>query len=280
MLTLETNQLPATIRNLHKPPSRLFVEGDTSLLSAPHLLSVVGSRKVTQYGVAITKQLIEPLARSGVVIVSGLALGIDSLAHRAALDAGGKTIAVLPSGINSIYPSSHVGLAKQIINSGGLIISEYPPYTKPMKHHFIERNRLISATSQATLIVEASLKSGSLHTARFALEQGRDVLAVPGNITSESSIGTNNLIKAGAQPITSADDLFAYFSLQPSEASHYLAQTAEEANILKLISVGVSEGGELLAKSGLEAPQFHTTMTMLEINQAITPLGNNYWAIK
>lgn len=280
MVTLSYKQLPEEITSIYKPPQRLFVAGDTSLLTAPHRLAVVGSRKVSPYGASVIEQIIPRVAKAGIVIVSGLALGVDSLAHRATLEAGGSTIAVLPSGLSAIYPTSHTLLAKKIVASGGLVISEYEPTKRPMKHHFIERNRLISACSQATLIIEASHKSGSLHTARFALEQGRDVLAIPGNITSMASEGTNRLIQAGATPITCADDILRHFGIEDAQKATPLPANPEEAAIITLLHQGISDASELLTYSKLSPAVFHSTMTMLEIEQTITPLGNNQWSLK
>lgn len=197
-LTLEASDIPERLQQIASPPKRLFVMGTPlgELLALP-CVAIVGSRKVSSYGREVTTKLAYDLASRGVVIISGLALGVDGLAHKAALEAGGKTIAVLPSPLEKIYPSSHAQLAKQILDSGGTLVSEYALGTPFNLSTFIARNRLVSGLSNAVLITEAAEQSGSLHTARFALEQGRDVLAVPGSIFSETSRGTNNLLKVG-----------------------------------------------------------------------------------
>ena len=190
---------PAALQHIADPPAQLFVRGaDVADLMARPRLAIVGSRKISAYGEAVTARLAGELARLGIVIVSGLAFGVDACAHRAALEAGGTTLAVLACGVDRVYPATHHRLAAAIVEQGGIILSEYPPGTTPYKNNFIARNRLISALSDGVLITEAAEKSGSLHTAHFALEQGREVLAVPGSITSQTSAGANNLIKSGA----------------------------------------------------------------------------------
>lgn len=243
-------------------------------------VAIVGSRKITLYGKQVTAQLTRDLARAGVVIVSGLAIGIDSIAHRAALEAGGLTIAVLPAGLDQIYPTRHHQLAEQILQGGGALMSEYPPGSTPYKGNFIERNRLVSGLANAILITEASLKSGTLHTARFALEQGRDVLAVPGNITSSNATGTNNLIKSGAVPVTSVNDIFHCLGITAGHARQKpRGDTPEQQVVLDLLLEGTSDGSELLNRSKLGVTEFTQTITMLEITGNIKAAGGNQWLI-
>lgn len=266
---------------LAQPVSRLFYLGDSlpDLFSEP-LVAIVGSRKVSPYGRAVTTKLAGDLARAGVVIVSGLALGVDSIAHQAALDAHGKTIAVLPGGLDKIYPASHRNLAKQILLQGGALVSEYPAGSEgPMKHQFIARNRIISGLSQGVLITEAAAKSGSLHTAEFALEQGIDVFAVPGNITSSNSAGTNNLIKTGATPVTNADDILEALNIDKLTISNYLPGTAEEASLIQLIATAPRTNDELMSASNLPPAVFNQALTMLEINGVIQPDTAGNWII-
>lgn len=196
------------LSQLAQPVRELFYAGYLLELLERPCVAIVGSRKVTDYGVAITTQLTKELVDAGIVIISGLALGVDSIAHQAALDAGGQTIAILPAGLDQIYPSRHQRLAEDIVRSGGALVSEYPVgQGRPQKYQFIARNRIIAALSQGVLITEAAARSGSLHTANFALEQGIEVFAVPGNILSETSGGTNDLIKTGATPVTNVQDI-------------------------------------------------------------------------
>jgi len=281
-ITPKDSDYPNSLRNIASPPKQLFYIG-ASLgdLDQRPSVAIVGSRKVSHYGQQITSELSSVLATRHITVVSGLALGVDAIAHQAALSAGGRAIAVLPSGLDLIYPASNRQLANRILEQGGTLITEYPAGTEPFKQNFIARNRLIAGLAQATLITEAAEKSGSLHTANFALEQGREVLAVPGNITSYLSAGTNNLIKSGATPVTSAQDIFAALNLtlQVEEEHEILAANEEEQIILKLLIGGVSDGTELLAQSELKTALFNQTLTMMEITGKIKAAGNDQWRI-
>ncbi len=282
-ITLSTSDVPEKLRNIPQPPNQLFVLGNdvNELLKRP-CVTVIGSRNVSAYGKAVTVRLAGELAKAGIVIISGLALGVDSLAHQAALDVGGLTIAVLPSGVENIYPSSHYGLAMQILQHGGALVSEYDDGLPSMKHLFIARNRIASGLGDALLITEAAEKSGTLHTANFALEQGRPVLAVPGNITSATSVGTNNLIKTGATPVTSVQDVFHVLGLDfaPKKRQAPKSGNPHEQILLDLLFAGTSDGSELLIRSELDVSLFNQTLTMLEIRGHIRPLGNNQWALQ
>jgi len=264
------------------PPKCLFVlSGNVNELLARPAVAIVGSRRVTPYGKTVTAQLASELAQAGVVIISGLALGVDSISHKAALDAGGLTIAILPTGLDNIYPAAHRHLAKQILEQGGALISEYPEGSTVYKGNFIARNRLISGLADAVLITEAAEKSGSLHTADFALDQGKEVLAVPGNINSPTSRGTNNLIKVGATPVTSSADVLHVLNIELPTDKHALkSANPNEQVILDLIGAGMTDGAELLSSSNLDTPLFNQSLTMLEISGVIRPLGNNQWALQ
>lgn len=283
MLKLTRDKIPEILRQIPSPPKELFVLGELDALLLRPRLTVVGSRSVTAYGRQVTTKLAGELAAQGIVIVSGLALGVDALAHRAALEAGGLTIAVLPAGLDAIYPATHRQLAQQILASGGALVSEYPPGSVAFKQNFIARNRLVSGLGDGLLITEAAEKSGSLHTARFALEQGRDVMAVPGNITSPTSVGTNNLIKSGATPVTTTEDVLHVLGLQPrAEATKPIPRgaNATEQTLLTLILAGTYDGDELLLRSQLDAALFNQTLTMLEITGKIRALGANQWGVR
>lgn len=203
---LTDSSYPELLRQIHHPPDPLFVRG--SLPASDRLwVAVVGSRKASSYGLAAVSRLVKPLAERGIVIVSGLAFGIDAAAHEAALAVSGTTVAVLGSPAEEITPRSHMKLANQILESGGAIISEVPTGGYVGKTNFAIRNRIISGLCHATLVVEAAMGSGSLITATLALDENREVFAVPGPITSPTSVGTNNLLKVGARPATEANDL-------------------------------------------------------------------------
>lgn len=281
-LTLTSSDFPEVLKNISTPPRELYVRGAalSQILNRP-CVTVIGSRKVSAYGVSVTTTLTAELARAGVVIVSGLAIGVDAIAHRAALDAGGLTVAVLPGGVDDIYPRSHHQLAMRILEQGGALISEYPFGMPAYPGNFIARNRIASGLSQAVLITEAAAKSGTLHTARFALEQGKDVLAVPGNITSPTSAGTNNLIKTGATPVTSADDIFHILGIQAkAPALRPRGSTPAEQALINLLAGGESDGDTLFTQSKLTVSLFNQTLTMLEITGKIRSLGANKWTLQ
>lgn len=245
-------------------------------------VAIVGTRKPSAYGKEVTHQLAFDLARRGIIIVSGLALGVDGLAHRAALEANGTTIAVLANGLPGIYPSTHRALAKEILDMGGAIISEYEPETTARGFQFLERNRIVSGLSDAIIITEAAARSGTLNTAAHALEQGKEVFVVPGNITSPLSSGCNALLKQGAAPITSANDVFEVIAphLLKSQTILPLGNTPLESKIIALIQAGTRDGDELQRQSGTETANFSQTLTMMEITGTIRALGGNQWTLR
>lgn len=261
-------------------PKRLWYIGKLPKVRQP-TVAIIGTRKPTPYGREIVHHFSSELAKRGVVIVSGLALGIDSLAHRAALEAGGTTIAVMPGGLDSIHPRSHRQLALDIIQNDGALISEYPVGTTPYKPHFIARNRIVSGISDAVLVIEASAKSGTMHTAGFALEQGRAVMAAPGNINSPVSSGCNNLIKTGATPVTCIDDILFELGIEPAAQTMLpLGDTPEEHAILQLIASGQRDGDQLQKQSGFAPALFGQTLTMLEVSGKVRALGANQWTLR
>lgn len=241
-------------------------------------VAIVGSRKPTSYGKEVTMRLASALAQRGVVIVSGLALGVDGIAHRAALEVGGTTVAVLGNGLPTIYPASHTALAHELIENGGAILSEYPEREKARPYYFLQRNRLVSGLADAVIITEAAHRSGTLNTAQHALEQGRDVFVVPGNITSPLSEGCNNLLLQGANPITSVEDFCNYFAPIPKQPTIAQAATLgpEEQTILDLITSGVRDNDQLQAQSNIPSAQFSIALTMLELHGLISRSGNDW----
>lgn len=244
ILTLDDPGYPPLLREIPDPPPVLYVRG-TLIDTDRSALAVVGTRRATAYGNAMTQQIVGPLARQGITIVSGLARGIDGAAHQAALDAGGRTIAVMASGIDRVYPPEHRALAESIAAHGALI-SEWSVGEPPEGSHFAPRNRIISGISLGVLVIEAALKSGALMTADRALDQGRDVFAVPGNALSPASKGTNALIQTGAKMVTSAEDILDEFGLDPAqiqaqaEAVQVLPDNPTHATILHAL-VAASE---------------------------------------
>lgn len=201
IISIEDKQYPYILKEIYDPPICLYIRGNKEILNNKSI-SIVGCRKATDYGRKVARDFAYNISKQDINIISGLAIGIDSEAHLGAVEANKKTIAVLGNGLDTIYPKENINLSQKILDSGGTIISEYPLGTKPKKENFPARNRIISGMSNGLLVVEAKEKSGTLITVDFALEQGRDVFVVPGNIVSENSAGTNDLIKQGAKLVT------------------------------------------------------------------------------
>lgn len=209
ILILDDGSYPAYLREIADPPITLYVKGDWQACFDQPAVAIIGSRKSSTYGENAAEMLSRDLASRGICIISGLARGIDSAAHKGAIQAGGRTVAVMGTGIDAVYPRENTRLVREILESGGAVVSQFPLGTPPIGENFPYRNRIISGLSLAVLIVEATEKSGSLITARLAAEQNREVMAVPGNITSRNSIGTNYLIKAGAKLVQQWQDVVA-----------------------------------------------------------------------
>ena len=269
-------------------PERLYYVGTLPETPVP-VVAIVGTRKPTKYGTEVTQRIAYDLAKKGVVIVSGLALGVDALAHRAALEAGGATVGVVINELPDISPRTNVPLAKQMIARGGAVMSEWGAGDGAFftKASFLRRNRLVSGLADAVIITEAAAQSGTLNTAAHALAQGREVFVVPGNITSPLSEGCNNLLKQGATPITEARDVLEVIAphLLPShkngaQTNLLFGDTPAETAILQLIATGVRDGEQLQQQSRLSAADFSTALTMLEINGIIRPLGANQWTLR
>jgi len=266
---------PFLLSKIFDPPSFLYYEGELPKEDEV-LIAVVGSRACTPYGRQVAEEISYNLAKEGITIVSGLALGIDSVAHQAALTAGGKTIAVLGSGLDVIYPPSHIKLAKEIIENEGALISEFSPGTPPLPHHFPLRNRIISGISQGTIVIEAGFKSGALITARSALEQGREVFAVPGSIYSLNSQGSNSLIKMGAHVVTNFLDVLDVLNLKPKtkrKKKEIKCETKEEAILLALLGPEPVSIDKLHALSKLDIAVVTSTLVMLEIKGLVKNVG-------
>lgn len=283
-LTLKDPLYPEALKHVYPTPQQLYWQGSSPAewLNKPKV-AIVGSRKFSPYGKDVTQKLAAELTERGVVIISGLALGIDAIAHRTCLDNGGITVAVLPTALNNIYPSSHLNLSKEILNSGGTLISEYSSQTPVFRTNFIARNRIVSGLADVLLITEAAIKSGTLHTARFALDQGKTVMAVPGNITSPSSEGCNHLIKSGAIAVTEAKDVLFALGIKnakPKQLSKPFKGSAEEELIMELIAQGTSDQEELAIAAGLDGAQIGSLLTMLEISGYIQPEGSGRWTLR
>ncbi len=297
ILILDDGSYPNLLREIADPPITLYVMGDWQACFEMPCVGVIGSRLCSTYGKNASEMLARDLASRGICIVSGLARGIDTAAHRGALEAGGKTVAVMGTGLNDVYPKENRKLVDEILEKGGAVVSQFPLGTPPIPENFPYRNRIISGLSYGVLIVEASERSGSLITARLAMEQNREVMAVPGNITSSKSYGTNYLIKAGAKLVQQWQDVVAEL---PSEIAAAILppridedKSAKNGNQPELIPSGMSANetkiwsllsaddethiDTLLERSGLSFGDLNAALVALDIRDLIRVLpGKNY----
>ncbi|MBD3248006.1 DNA-protecting protein DprA [Candidatus Falkowbacteria bacterium] len=270
---------PPRLEKIYDPPLVIYYRGNIDISDPP--LAVVGARKYSTYGQEVIDTLVAELGRQGFSIVSGLAIGIDSLAHEKALETGAKTIAVLGSGIDNIYPERNFGLAERIISAGGGIISEFPLDTPAFKYNFPQRNRIISGLSLGVLVVEARERSGSLITADFALEQGREVFAVPGNINAINSRGPNELIRKGATPAIKASDIMETLKIEISHKKNVIDNdlSENEKKIIEQLQAGPAIIDELAYLTKLDTKTINSTLSILEIKNIIKNTGNNRYII-
>jgi len=280
-ITLGDEAYSPLLKEISYPPLGLYLQGELPSLNDYHYLSVVGTRKISSYGKLAIEKILKDLIPYHFVIISGLAFGVDTLSHKIALSEEGKTIAVLGTGLDRIFPAVNESLSQKIIQNGSLI-SEYPSGTTPFKSHFPWRNRIISGLSPATLVIEAPEKSGALITANFALEQNRDVFAVPGSIFNKNSLGTNNLIKMGAKLISRTEDILEEYHLEVSTTSQ-IAKTIHFDNQLEKEIYEILETSEpLLVDKIIEKVNHKTTevligLASLELKELIKHLeGDRY----
>lgn len=284
LIFIEEKDYPLLLKEIPDCPPFLFVKGDLEILRlSSKKLAVVGSRKYSSYGQEVIFKIIPPLATSGVIIVSGLALGIDALAHQGTVEAKGKTVAVLGSSIDFIYPVENYHLAERILNSGGLLLSEFPPGTPPLKQHFPRRNRIIAGISDGVLVIEAAMESGSLITARLALDYNRDVFAIPGDIFRETAYGVNKLIQDGAILTTNAEDILTNWQISSKLEKDKIIirplSPAEEA-LLKLLSGEPMPIDEIGEKAGIPASQSAQLLSQLELAGIVKDVGGGYYQRK
>lgn len=277
VISLDDPAYPEALKQIYNPPILLYYVGKLpELISA---IGVVGTRQISGYGKLVTKSLTEGLVHAGLTIVSGLARGVDTVAHKTVLENSGKTIAVLGGGLNNIFPSENISLAQQIAKSSGAIISEYHPAAPSLPGNFPARNRIISGLSQAVLVTEAAIGSGSLITARLALEQGKQVYAVPGPINSSQSIGALELIRDGATLVTKVEDILADFghlsSNKPSRQLETLNQL--EYRIISELSTEKKHLDELTRLFGLPPSQIASALLKLEIEGFVSSEGNGVY---
>ncbi len=283
VITIDDPPYPRRLKEIYDPPYLLYVRG--TLPTNEFALGVVGARKMSAYGEHLAELLIPPLARSGLTIVSGLALGVDAKAHEITVREGGATVAVLGSGLaaSHIYPSSNRSLAEKIIASGGAVISEFPLHMPPLQHHFPYRNRIISGMTLGVLVLEAALESGSLITARHALEQNREVFTVPGDITRETSLGSNGLLRMGAHPVERAEDILEALNLHELtttlSARTIIPDSPEEEKLLVILAREPIHIDELIRGSGLDSNVVSSTLTLMEIKGTVRHMGAMNYAL-
>jgi DNA processing protein len=283
IITWKDKSYPNLLKEIDYVPPVLYICG-TLTKEDEFALAVVGTRKLSVYGRQVTERLVTDLAKGKVTIVSGLARGIDTVAHTAALDAGGRTLAILANGLDTIYPADNHGLAKRIVDSGqGALITEFPLGVKPETGNFPRRNRIISGLSQGVLVTEAPKASGALITAGCALDQGREVFAVPGNIYSPGSFGTNKLIQDGARMVTEVNDILEALNLfmvpQHIEMQAELPENAEERTLLALLSHEPLHVDELIRESELPTMTVTATLTMMELKGMIKQVGGMQFVV-
>ncbi|MBL8031141.1 MAG: DNA-protecting protein DprA [Candidatus Doudnabacteria bacterium] len=280
LISAQDRQYPRLLLECGLPPALLYVRGTVPAADWA-ILSVVGTRKVTTYGMSVTPRVLGPLVDAGIVIASGLAYGVDALAHKQATEKGRPTIAVLGGGVDdkTLYPKNHLLLAEEILTAGGCLISEYPPGTPPFKQNFVARDRIIAGLGLGTLIVECSLKSGSLITAQYALEQNRRLYAVPGPIYAEESRGPNNLIKMGASLVTEAADILNDLNLSPKLETTPLAKdySPTEQAVLAILTSEPMTVDAIIQNSDTDASGVTTTLTFLEMKGAIKNVGGQQY---
>jgi DNA processing protein len=277
----EENEFTKVLVHIAKVPKKLHYLGKLPETRVP-TVAIVGTRRPSSYGKEVTYRLSYDLASHGLVIVSGLAIGVDAAAHRAALEAGGTTVAVLGNPLPGISPSSNRALGESIIKSNGAIISEYEENARVFPSNFLERNRLVAGLADAVIITEAAARSGTLNTATHALEQGKELFVVPGPITSPLSAGCNALLKQGAHIVTEYTDVLEIVApgLLSSQTTMPLGQNRLETAILQAIAGGLRDGDEILKATGADSTEFATALTMLELAGSIRALGANQWTIR
>lgn len=281
VITCYSADYPEIFKNIPDSPMILYAKGDRSLLKTVNI-GVVGTRKVSRYGAGVTEKIVKELVANGITIVSGMAEGVDTIAHQTALRNGGKTIAVLGSGFDEIYPHSNLALSKQIEKSG-LLISEYPPHSKPAAYHFPVRNRIIALLSRAVVITEAGIKSGVMHTKNYCAEYGIDMFAVPGNIDNFSSAGCNLILKScQASLITSGGDVLEHLRItnvcKGVKKQRNLQLTMEEQQILNILKDDELHFDEILNKTKVDTKVLVRLLTTLELNGIIKKSAGNYYS--
>ena len=281
VVTIRSKAYPELLKEIDSSPIMLYCRGDISLLQKD-ALGVVGTRRATKYGKDCCAKFVQDIASEDIVIVSGLADGIDTVAHKSCLGVNGKTIAVLGGGLLNIYPSSNIRLAEEIVEKGGLLISEYKPNEQSLTYHFPIRNRIIAGLSKAVFIVEATEKSGSMHTKNYAIEYNREVFALPGRISDIYSVGCNKCIQNGqARMVLGSLEIIDFFGKNSKEqtSKHIVQLTCEEQLIYDALLGYEKNFDELLRETGLEAKVLQTLLMRMSLQGVVDRLPNNYYSL-
>ncbi len=282
IVTFSSKDYPVLLKNTSSPPLALYIRGE---LPYGNYISIVGTRKPSVYGINMAEKISKELSKYNVVVISGMARGIDSYAHRAILSSGGKTVAVLGTGVDVIYPYENRRLYEKIIENGA-VVSEYPPGTRPKREYFPKRNRIIAWASLGTLVVEAPEKSGALITARFALDEGREVFAIPGRADSKNFVGTNRLIRDGAKLVENAEDIIEEFSFinwekRPDSKKEVWNFKDKEEVIYNLINEEPKYIDTIVEESGISIREVSSILLSLELKRLIKEIGGKrYCRIK
>lgn len=280
-ITWQDGEYPEQLRQIHSPPPVLYIWGDLQPRDG-WAVAIVGTRSLSPYGRAVAEELAADLANSGVTVISGLARGVDGVAHKAAVDGGGRSIAVLGSGLDHIYPPDHRQLADAIARSGA-VVSEYALGTEPEGRNFPPRNRIIAGLSRAVVIVEAGRRSGALITAEFAVEQGREVFSVPGPINSATSLGCNQLIRDGAHPLLSADDVLMALDLEASisrrATQRLLPANETERRLIENLSAQPTHIDVLQEMLGLPVSEISSSLALLELKGSVKQVGGMHYVL-
>lgn len=281
IIEFEDKLYPENLRKIDNPPKKIYANGNIEILNS-NCISIIGSRKNTKYGEKWCEKFVKEFVKYDLKIVSGMALGIDKIAHSSAIKYGGKTIAVLPSGLEKVYPMENLNLYNQIILNGGCVISEYEPEVEAISKRFLERNRIVSGLSIATVVVEAAYRSGTSVTAKMAQRQGRDVFCIPGSLDNPKSIGTNNLIKEFAKIAISPEDIINnYIFLHKKEVNQNILNVEEVPEeyreIYNLITEVPININEITKKCHLELKEVSSRLIMLELDEKIVKLPGNMY---
>lgn len=289
IIKIKDSRYPNQLKNIKNPPQQLYIKGNIELLKT-NIISIIGSRVCTENGITLAKQFSKELVYQGITIASGMAIGIDTIAHQTTLQESGKTIAVLGNGFNHIFPPENIKLFHQIINNDGLVITEYPPGEKAKSKNFLERNRIVSGLSLGILVIEAAHRSGTSVTAKLAREQGRKVFALPHELTDKHGVGTNRLIQKGAKIVTNTESIisefpFLSYKIPPKEKENVLLKKRkicknEEYNkIYQLITEKPILLDEIYKKSNKNIAETNHILFMLELDGYIKKVAGGYVCI-